>query len=150
MLFRSANFKHQLSSKFRTERKSLEALLGQTSGVDSQLIAGCKALKRRSEQLVPVVAELNNCARAGLLSLSLTDLAPSYLHMYVNRLLRSAHLAQELVLYDFLARLYESQSARCSAYAAAGTSVNSDRESEKAFGQNGQTERERIEPAALS
>ncbi len=38
--------------------------------------------------------------------------APSYLHMHANRLLRSAHGAQELVLYDFLCRLYESRAAR--------------------------------------
>jgi hypothetical protein len=32
--------------------------------------------------------------------------------MHANRMLRSAHRAQEVVLYDFLARLYESQAAR--------------------------------------
>lgn len=33
-------------------------------------------------------------------------------HMHVNRLVRSAQRAHELVLYDFLARLYAAQSAR--------------------------------------
>ena len=42
----------------------------------------------------------------------LAELAPSYLHMHANRLLRSAQRAQELVLYDFLARLEESRAAR--------------------------------------
>ena len=46
------------------------------------------------------------------LSVPLAELAVSYLHMHANRLLRSAHRAQELVLYDFLGRLYESQAAR--------------------------------------
>jgi hypothetical protein len=32
--------------------------------------------------------------------------------MHANRLLRSAQRAQELVLYDFLDRLYEGQAAR--------------------------------------
>ena len=32
--------------------------------------------------------------------------------MHANRLLRSAHRRQELVLYDFLARLYESRAIR--------------------------------------
>ena len=45
------------------------------------------------------------------LTLPLPELAVSYLHMHANRLLRSAHRAQELVLYDFLARLYQSQAA---------------------------------------
>jgi hypothetical protein len=32
--------------------------------------------------------------------------------MHVNRVARSAARAQELVLYDFLGRLYESRAAR--------------------------------------
>lgn len=39
-------------------------------------------------------------------------LAKSYLHMHANRLLRSAQRRQEAVLYDFLARHYESEMAR--------------------------------------
>jgi hypothetical protein len=46
------------------------------------------------------------------LSAPLPELAPSYLHMYANRLLRSAHRAQELVVYDFLCRLYDARAAR--------------------------------------
>jgi len=34
------------------------------------------------------------------------------MHMHVNRMARAAARAQELVLYDFLARLYEGQAAR--------------------------------------
>jgi hypothetical protein len=40
------------------------------------------------------------------------ELAASYLHMHANRLLRSAARAQELVLYDWLYRMYEAQAAR--------------------------------------
>jgi hypothetical protein len=36
----------------------------------------------------------------------------SCVHMHVNRLLRSAQRAQELVLYELLDRLYTSQAAR--------------------------------------
>jgi hypothetical protein len=50
--------------------------------------------------------------RSGRLARPLADLAASFLHMHANRLLRSAQRAQELVLYDFLARLYESRAAR--------------------------------------
>ncbi len=44
-----------------------------------------------------------------------TSFTPSgflVLHMHANRLLRSALREQELVLYDFLLRLYGSQVAR--------------------------------------
>jgi thiopeptide-type bacteriocin biosynthesis protein len=80
-------------------------------GADA-LVAGLEVFRRRSERLAPVVAELMSRARAGGLSVPLAELAPSYLHMHANRLLRSAHRAQELVLYDFLSRLYESQAAQ--------------------------------------
>jgi thiopeptide-type bacteriocin biosynthesis protein len=106
-----ADFKHQLGRKFRTERRSLETLLGTTSD-DARLRDGLRVLERRSKQLMPVMARLRGCAQAGRLSLPLVDLAPSYMHMHVNRLLRSAHRAHEVVLYDFLARFYESQNAR--------------------------------------
>ena len=52
------------------------------------------------------------CENRGALTVSLSELAPSYIHMHVNRLIRSAQRAHELVLYDLLARLYESKLAR--------------------------------------
>ena len=48
-------------------------------------------------------------------TLPITELASSYVHMHVNRLIRSAQRAHELVLYDLLARIYESQLARARA-----------------------------------
>jgi thiopeptide-type bacteriocin biosynthesis protein len=105
-----AGFKHQLSARFRTHRRGLEALLAGDPGND-RLAAVLTALRRRSERLAPVLAELRACAGAGRLSATLPELAASYLHMHANRLLRSAQRPQELVLYDFLSRLYESQAA---------------------------------------
>jgi lantibiotic biosynthesis protein len=42
----------------------------------------------------------------------MADLARSVAHMHVNRLLRSAHRAQELVLYELLDRAYSSRAGR--------------------------------------
>jgi len=56
-----------------------------------------------------VLNELRSREQEGRLSLSLPRLMPLYLHMYANRLLRSAEREQELVIYDLLTRLYESQ-----------------------------------------
>jgi thiopeptide-type bacteriocin biosynthesis protein len=107
-----ADFARQLAARFRSERKALESLLEPAAVGDSPLTAGLEVLRRRSQRLVPVAAELRACARQGRLSKPLTELAASFLHMHANRLLRSAHRAQELVLYDFLYRLYQSQTAR--------------------------------------
>ncbi len=61
---------------------------------------------------MPLVAELRAIEQVGELCESIEDLAASFIHMYANRLLRSAARAQEMVLYDFLRRIYESQIAR--------------------------------------
>jgi thiopeptide-type bacteriocin biosynthesis protein len=107
-----AGFRHGLGKKFRAERGGLMALLDPDPGADVQLAPGLESLRRRSERLAPVIRELRARARACRLTVPLPELAVSYLHMHANRLLRSAHRAQELVLYDLLARLYESRAAR--------------------------------------
>jgi thiopeptide-type bacteriocin biosynthesis protein len=102
-----ADLRHQLGARFRKERHNLEGLL--RSDVSEWLAQGLAILQRRSQCIAPISAELRTCAERGRLTLPLVDLAPSYLHMHANRLLCSAHPAQELVLYDFLARLYETR-----------------------------------------
>jgi hypothetical protein len=59
-----------------------------------------------------VTAELRRLGQAGRLSATLGDIAMSYAHMHVNRLLRSAQRAQELVLYELLDRAYSAQAGR--------------------------------------
>ena len=49
--------------------------------------------------------------RAGVLGMPRLELARSYAHMAVNRLLLSDHLAQEMVLYDLLDRAYAAAAA---------------------------------------
>ena len=56
--------------------------------------------------------ELRAAAEAGRLTVDLPELAMSLAHMHVNRMLRSAQRAQELVIYELLGRAYSSQAAR--------------------------------------
>jgi thiopeptide-type bacteriocin biosynthesis protein len=104
--------KHQLGAKFRPLRRDLVALLAPNARGDTRLAPGMEVLRRRSERLEPVVGQLLAAAKAGRLPVPLVGLACSLVHMHANRLLRSAHREQELVLYDFLTRLYASQAAR--------------------------------------
>lgn len=93
-------FRRQLGEKFRQERVSLERILeNPASGPFSE----------RSEALKPLVLELRHTLGSAEL---LEQIAGSLLHMHVNRLLRSAARAQELVIYDVLARIYRSELAR--------------------------------------
>jgi thiopeptide-type bacteriocin biosynthesis protein len=107
----NAELKRQLGERFRQQRREIEGMLG--PGATEGLPADARAvLCRRSEQLAPVAEELRAAARSGRLTKDLKTFAPGYLHMHANRVLRSAQRAQEMVLYDFLARVYESRAAR--------------------------------------
>ncbi len=108
----NAAVKHQLGDTFRQQRKGLEALLDGTPHAEGPLARGREVLRYRSQWLAPVMTELKSCAAVGRLSVPLGELAAGFLHMHANRLLRSAHRMQELVLYDFLTRLYEARIAR--------------------------------------
>jgi thiopeptide-type bacteriocin biosynthesis protein len=106
------NFRGRVSQRYRAERARLEALLDPGQAPPAPLAAGLEALRRRSLQLAPVTAELRRLSQAGRLSATLADLARSFAHMHVNRLLRSAQRAQELVLYELLDRAYSSRAGR--------------------------------------
>jgi thiopeptide-type bacteriocin biosynthesis protein len=107
------NLRRHLGDLYRKERPSLERLLStKYANADDELAAGLAVLRRRSARWAAAMLALREAAAAGRLELPLTRLAPSVLHMNANRLLRSAQRAQELVLYDFLARFYESLTAR--------------------------------------
>jgi thiopeptide-type bacteriocin biosynthesis protein len=106
------NFRSRVSQRYRAERPRLEALLDPGQAPPAPLAAGLEALRRRSLQLAPVTAELRRLARSGHLSATLPGIATSYAHMHVNRLLRSAQRAQELVLYELLDRAYSGQAGR--------------------------------------
>jgi thiopeptide-type bacteriocin biosynthesis protein len=101
----------QLGTSFRKERRSLEAMLSRQASRDPALAEGLSILEDRSGITRPLMVQW----RAGE-----PDLPPevfgarlgSHLHMMANRLLRNSQRAQEMVIYDFLDRLYESRLAR--------------------------------------
>jgi class I lanthipeptide synthase len=102
--------KRALGQRFRAERKALDELLGLEEGDHHPLAPGVQVLLERSRRLAPVIERLRQ--REQRLSVSVDDLLWSYAHMYANRLLRGAHRAQELVLYELLQRIYMARLAR--------------------------------------
>jgi len=111
----AVGFQRGLGDKYRKERTALDGLLDRAGDAASELAPGLERLAQRSAANAPIIAELRAAEQRGALALPLTELAPSYVHMHVNRLIRSAQRAHELVLYDLLARLYESRLARAKA-----------------------------------
>jgi class I lanthipeptide synthase len=104
--------RYQLSEKFRKERTKLTSLFEADGPADATVKSCLKAMRGRSKALTGVLKKLRQCDKARSLPVSLDDLALSYIHMHVNRLLESGHREQELVIYDFLTRLYDSRVAQ--------------------------------------
>lgn len=99
-----AGLRRRLDARYRAERGGLTALLF-SEGPPG---AGESAFAARSTVFRSVVAELRAEAQAGRLTQPLPLLAGTLMHMQANRVLRSAARHQELVLHDFLCRLYDS------------------------------------------
>src|SRR6202035_578291 len=102
----------ELDRKSRAERKSLEALLDPANDAASSLAPALAVLDRRRRELAPVIAELQRLQAAGRLTATVAEMASSFVHLHVNRMIRSSQRAHELAIYDLLYQLYESRAAR--------------------------------------
>ena len=97
--------------RFRKERVSLTRLIEQTPGlVDYPEVEF--AMQTHLDAMKPELDAIRHASQEGRLLRSLDAVTGSLIHMHVNRMLRDAHRRQELVLYDFLDRIYVSQLAR--------------------------------------
>jgi len=96
--FHFDTLRDHLASRFRTHRASLLQLLD----------ASIPALDHRSAAIAPIARDL----LTRRLHSPLNAILPSIIHMFVNRLARSAGPEHELVLYDYLVQLYRSCIAR--------------------------------------
>ena len=105
-------YKKQLSDKFRNERQTLEKIISGAEVLDTFPPEVHRAVASYTERLKTIRAELEETRAKGDLTQPIRDLAASYVHMHLNRLFRSAQNAQEMVLYDFLARTYDSTMAK--------------------------------------
>jgi thiopeptide-type bacteriocin biosynthesis protein len=104
--------RRQLGERYRRESAALAPLLDRAEDAKSPLRPALDILGRRSARVAPAAAALIALAREGRLSRPLPDVAASLVHMFTNRLFRSAARAQELVVYDFLERLYTARVKR--------------------------------------
>lgn len=103
----------QMGQIFRTERADLDVLLDNDLARthDHPLALGVDILDRGAKRQRPVAAELCVRAQQGQLHGDMENMAWSFVHMHINRLLHASQRAQELVLYDLLKRGYESRRA---------------------------------------
>lgn len=108
----NAALKQQLSEKFRSQRHELEEMVRFSAESSLPWSFARQALDKRSARMAEAVSTLRTLRSQGKLAADLPELALSFVHMHINRLIRAAQRAHELVLYDFLQQLYDSQIAR--------------------------------------
>ncbi len=106
------NLDSGIGARWRTERAELTALLDDTK--DHPYESARQVFRLRSERLAPLLAELAERDRRGMLTQKFEHLLHSFGHLNAIRLLRSAARTHELVLLSFLDRHYASQIARTS------------------------------------
>lgn len=101
-----------LGDRFRIHRQAIDRRIDEGGSGFEPITA---AFDGRTRALEPVVERLHALDRDGSLTTPLAGaggVLASYLHMHATRMLRSQNRQQELVLYDFLTRRYESDLAR--------------------------------------
>jgi lantibiotic biosynthesis protein len=104
----------QLAARYRGVQRELLAQLESGNSATPAMADGLAALARRSARLRGPARELACLEQDQRLTVPVAELAESYVHMHINRLLRAEHRLHELFLYDFLARLHEQAAARLS------------------------------------
>lgn len=100
--FESNVFTKQLNEKYRLARKGVEAFMSSPTN---------RVIGDRKTRLASIVNNLDSVISENS-AVSKEDLLRSYVHMSVNRLFRSRGRLNEMVIYDFLNRHYNSALAR--------------------------------------
>jgi hypothetical protein len=104
--------KKGIGARFRDEKDALAELLEGNVGGNHVLSEGLQIIERRSRSNGPSIQRFGELEAEGTLSVPLDEIAATIAHIWVNRVLRSAHRAQEYVIYDLLDRLYAGRKAR--------------------------------------
>jgi thiopeptide-type bacteriocin biosynthesis protein len=106
----ATNLDPGIGHRWRGERADVTALLDDSS--EHPYEPARRALRRRSERMAPLFAELAGRSSRGELTQPYDALLHSFSHLNAVRLLRSAARTHELILLSFLDRHYASQIAR--------------------------------------
>jgi len=106
--------KKQLNDNYRELRKDIEDLMREDSGYEYTHVFN-NLLDFKSNMTRSLISELNNPDSANSLRVDRTGYISSLSHMMLNRLFRSNQRPQEMVLYNYLWKYYDSVQARMKA-----------------------------------
>lgn len=99
-----------IGQRYRTHRAEFERTL--KGGADGLWLFLESTFEYRSSRLIEVAKRFRILEQQGRLTSSLTDVVISLAHMHANRILPDFQREQELIVYEFLSRAYESMRAR--------------------------------------
>ncbi len=102
----------QLGNKSRQYKQNIEQMMDAALRQDHEWLPLIRVLQEKSNQLLPLAERLRGLERSGELMVAIPELLNSYIHMLLNRIITSNPRLQEMVIYDFLFRHYQSQKAR--------------------------------------
>ena len=104
--------KKQFGAKYRECRQELDKTLNDSVDAEDELYEVWNIFKLRYESLYLCASEILRLSVDNKLSVRLNDLVASYIHMFLNRFLRSKQRMQEMIIYDLLHQHYKSLLAR--------------------------------------
>lgn len=104
--FNKDSRKH-LGAKFRKHKTEVENIMNNELQHQFKMI-----FEKKSEDIELIVAQLLSLQKENKLEVELSNLLSSYIHMLVNRMMRTNQRKYELVLYDFMQMFYTSKLAR--------------------------------------
>lgn len=110
-----ADLRRALADKLRPHERALDRLLVAGPERGTRLADVGAALDRRQRRSRASLRRVRALAAAGRLDATVASLAPSYVHMTLNRLFRSEQRLHELVIYDFLSQCYQRRLRRLEA-----------------------------------
>ncbi len=106
------NLKMQIDDKFRKERAAIEEVLNKDKDNNSEMFPLFQLLSEKSKSIKPIAESIIKLKGENTPPKHINDLLASYIHMMINRLIKSKQRMHELVLYDFLFRYYKSEIAK--------------------------------------
>lgn len=108
----SRSLKKQLDNKFRKENNKIIDFLNPKNELKLSYKPLYEIIRKKEILTKEIAKKIFFLKNKNMLELELDNLLSSYIHMLMNRLFRSNNRLHEMVIYDFLFRIYKSKQAR--------------------------------------
>lgn len=102
----------QLSDHFRQHKSEVELVLKPEIEYGHEFYEVWDIFEKRGLDWAPTIIRIKDYLQSENADVSSYNLLESYIHMFLNRFIRSKQRMHELVIYDFLGRYYRSAVAR--------------------------------------